>query len=168
MGGRMLLHAAFAAPSAFESLTLIGATAGIRDPDVRVARVERDQMLADRIESVGVGPFLDDWLAGPLFAGLNAEQSCRTERLENRADGLASSLRNCGTGTQLPLWDQLHQLDMPVLVIAGTDDAKFTSIGQEMVGAIGSNARFEAVAGGHAVHLENSLACADVITEFWA
>ena len=44
---------------------------------------------------------------------------------------------------------------MPVLVLAGEHDAKFTGIGRELASTIGENARFEAVAGaGHAAHLE--------------
>jgi pimeloyl-ACP methyl ester carboxylesterase len=70
-------------------------------------------------------------------------------------DGLASSLRLAGTGTQEPLWGRLGSLAMPVLVTAGEHDAKFTALARRLVDSIGTNARMAVVPGaGHAAHLE--------------
>ena len=76
---------------------------------------------------------------------------------------MAASLRNCGTGSQSPLWSHLPRLEIPVLVIAGTEDKKFSELGTRMVNAIGANARFLAIPGGHAVHLENPSVTAQVV-----
>ena len=44
---------------------------------------------------------------------------------------------------------------MPVLVVAGEQDAKFTALGRRLVEAIGANAVLALVPGaGHAAHLE--------------
>ena len=165
MGGRMLLHAALLFPDRFASLTLIGATAGIESPTDRAARTEADEQLARRLESDGLGPFLDLWLGLPLFASLPAEAACRDDRMQNRVDGLAASLRTCGTGNQFPLWHLLDQIDLPVQVIAGTEDTKFSEIGRLMVERL-PHARFESVAGGHAVHSEQPAAVAQLISDF--
>ena len=85
MGGRVSLHAALAHPDAVERLVLIGATAGIDDPDERAARREADDRLADHIEAVGVPAFIDEWLANPLFAGLTEATALRSDRLRNTA-----------------------------------------------------------------------------------
>lgn len=155
MGGRFVLHTALERPELVEGLVLIGATAGIEDPAERARRVAEDEQRAQRIERIGVEAFVDEWLRLPLFAGLPAEASCRDERLENRADGLAASLRLAGTGTQLPTWERLGELTMPVLVVAGADDTKFVALGHRMATAIGPNAAFETVPGaGHTAHLE--------------
>ena len=167
MGGRMLLHAALADPDSIRSLVLIGTTGGIDDPDARDQRRTSDERLARDLLTRGVAAFVDDWLAGPLFAHLTPAQACRDERLANRAEGLASSLRNCGTGSQLPLWSRLGKLEMPVLVIAGSDDPKFTDLGRRLVDAIGANASFGAVEGGHAVHLENPTGTASLVRNWW-
>lgn len=155
MGGRFVLHTALERPEVVAGLVLVGATAGIDEAEERAARVRDDEARARRIEAIGVEAFLDEWLSLPIFAGLSPEAACRTERLENTPSGLASSLRLAGTGTQIPAWDRLHTLEMPVLVVAGADDHKFVAAGERMAAAAGANATFEAIQGaGHTAHLE--------------
>ena len=129
MGGRVALHAAIAHPDSVQALVLIGATAGIDDPQEREDRRASDEALATRVEEIGVASFLDSWLAGPLFAGLSDEAADRSDRLRNTATGLASSLRWCGTGTQGPLWDRLGGVGCPTLVLVGEHDLKFRALG---------------------------------------
>lgn len=156
MGGRMLLHGVLDDRiGEVRSLVLIGATAGIDDAEERVARKAADRRLAADLRETGTEPFIEKWLSGPLFAGLTPEQSCMSKRLENSAEGMAASLENCGTGAQEPLWDRVSEIDIPVLVMAGAADGKFSELGKRLAAAIGSNARFHTVHGGHAVHLEN-------------
>lgn len=155
MGGRFVLHSALEQPDAVRGLVLVGATAGLEDPAERAARVVDDESRALRIEAVGVREFIDEWLALPLFAGLSPEAACRDERLANTTGGLASSLRLAGTGTQMPSWDRLGELNMPVLVVAGALDTKFVALGERLAAAIGGNATFVTVEGaGHTAHLE--------------
>jgi 2-succinyl-6-hydroxy-2,4-cyclohexadiene-1-carboxylate synthase len=155
MGGRVALHVALAHAGHVQRLVLIGATAGIEDAGERADRHSTDHALADFIETNGVELFLERWLAQPLFARLAPDAADRTDRLRNTAAGLASSLRLAGTGSQEPLWERLHELAMPVLVVAGEHDDKFTELAHRLVSAIGPNATFVSVAGaGHAAHLE--------------
>lgn len=165
MGGRMLLHAALLFPERFRSLTLIGATAGIPAGSERAARLVADAQLAERLESGGLEAFLEFWLGLDLFASLPTDAAMREERLTNRVGGLASSLRQCGTGNQFPLWEHLVGINVPVQVIAGASDAKFTALGQRMVEAL-PNARFASVPGGHAVHSEAPVAVAELVADF--
>lgn len=167
MGGRMALHLALDQPDLVERLVLVGATAGIGDPDERARRRAADDALAAHLEAVGMTRFIDEWLAQPLFASLSPAAACRAERLTNSVDGLASSLRSAGTGTQEPLWDRLGSLVMPVLVVAGRDDAKFRALGQQLVAGIGPNAELAVIDGaGHSAHLEQPEAFADLV-ETW-
>jgi 2-succinyl-6-hydroxy-2,4-cyclohexadiene-1-carboxylate synthase len=154
MGGRLCLHAALAASDAVRGLVLISATGGIDDVGERDARRRADAALADRIEAIGVPAFVDEWLAQPLFAGLDVAAQGRAERLANTAGGLASSLRRAGTGTQVPLWDRLVDLHVPTLVVAGSLDTKFVALGERLAAAI-PGADLAVVDGaGHTVHLE--------------
>jgi pimeloyl-ACP methyl ester carboxylesterase len=133
----------------------VGATGGIDDPAERGARRQADERLADEVGRDGVAAFVDRWLAQPLFAGLDEAVQFREERLANTAEGLASSLRLAGTGTQEPLWELLGAIDVPVLVVAGEHDAKFSALGRHLVDAIGPNAELAVIAGaGHTAHLE--------------
>jgi 2-succinyl-6-hydroxy-2,4-cyclohexadiene-1-carboxylate synthase len=155
MGGRFLLHLALSNPELVNALVLIGATAGIDDPTARAERRALDERMAERLEREGLEPFLDAWLAQPLFAGLSDAMQFRAERLENSIDGLAESLRQAGTGTQDPLWDRLARIDAPVLVVAGERDTKFSAEAARLGEAIGPNATVALVPGaGHAAHLE--------------
>ena len=155
LGGRTALHLALARPDLVGQLVLIGATGGIDDPDERHARRESDNALADRIIAIGVEAFVDEWLSQPMFATLSPEKSNREERIANSAEGLSSSLRHCGTGTQSPLWDKLHALEMPVLVLSGAEDLKFRELGERLCHAIGSNATSASIpSAGHSAHLE--------------
>lgn len=163
MGGRLCLHAALDHPGAVRGLVLISATGGLDDAWEREARRAADEALADRVERIGVAAFLDEWLAQPLFAGLDAAAEGRAERLENTAAGLASSLRLAGTGTQLPLWDRLRDLPIPTLVIAGALDTKFVAIAERLAATI-PGADLAIVDGaGHTVHLEQPAAFLDVL-----
>ncbi len=95
------------------------------------------------------------WLDGPLFAGVSPGANGFDQRLRNTGAGLASSLRLAGTGNQRPLWEILDRLSMPVLVISGARDEKFTALGDRMAEAIGANATRAVVPdAGHAPHLQ--------------
>jgi 2-succinyl-6-hydroxy-2,4-cyclohexadiene-1-carboxylate synthase len=155
MGARFCLHTALARPELVRGLVLLGATAGIEDPAEREARRRQDRDTAARLEGEGLETFLDGWLAQPLFAGLPPERAFRAERLENTIAGLRSSLERAGTGSQDPTWHELHRLAMPVLAIAGADDAKFSALAVRLAAEIGANATVALVEGaGHAAHLE--------------
>lgn len=166
MGGRVALHAALAHPDAVERLVLIGATAGIDDPDERAARVDSDELLAHRIESIGVEDFVSEWLASPMFAGLDEPRAQRADRHRNTVDGLAASLRRAGAGAQEPVWHRLGELAMPVLILVGEFDSKFRAIGGRLADAI-PDVELRVIAGaGHSVHLEQPETTAQALADW--
>jgi 2-succinyl-6-hydroxy-2,4-cyclohexadiene-1-carboxylate synthase len=75
------------------------------------------------------------------------------ERRRNSAAGLASSLRLVGTGTQEPLWDRIPQLAVPLLALAGTDDARFGAHAFRLARTATHGVASLIPGGGHAVHL---------------
>ena len=167
MGGRVALHLALRYPELVQSLVLIGATPGIDDQDSRRARCQADETLAARLETIGLDQFLDRWLASPLFAGLTEQTACRKQRLGNRVEGLAASLRNTGTGTQTPLWPRLGEITAPVVVMVGQGDAKFCEIGMKMVEYL-PRASMVSLAATHAVHLEQPGSAATMVRRLGA
>jgi 2-succinyl-6-hydroxy-2,4-cyclohexadiene-1-carboxylate synthase len=169
MGGRVALHLALSAPELVTALVVVGATGGIDDSSERARRRDADDARAVDIERDGVDAFLTRWLAQPLFASLAPSAADVADRARNTATGLAASLRNTGTGTQDPLWDRLDALTMPVLVVAGDRDEKFTALGRRLVASIGANSTFAAVAGaGHAAHLERPEAFTAIVQRWLA
>jgi 2-succinyl-6-hydroxy-2,4-cyclohexadiene-1-carboxylate synthase len=166
MGGRVALHAALSHPNVVDRLVLIGATAGIDDADERTERRRADELLAERIEAIGLEAFIDEWLATPLFARLGPSNDQRADRLRNTTAGLASSLRSTGTGTQTPLWDRLGAIEAPVLVLVGQEDTKFHALGERLVSLI-PRAELAVIPGaGHSVHLEAPVQTVDVMVRW--
>ena len=161
MGGRLCLHLALTRPELVERLVLISATGGIDDAGDRAARRASDEQLAAAIERDGVDAFLRRWVDQPLFATL--PDPGLDDRRRNTVAGLASSLRLAGTGTQEPLWDRLPGLTMPVLLVAGSLDAKFVAAAERMAALIPDVTLAVVDGAGHTVHLEQPAAFLTVL-----
>jgi len=160
LGGRLALQIALDHPSSVDALVLISTNPGIEDPAVRSLRRGTDDELASWIESNGVEAFLDRWLAQPLFSHL---EHARHNRLDS-AEAITHQLRTLGQGAQHPLWDRLHELAMPVAVVAGDHDEKYSTIARRVASTIGSNARLHIVPeAGHALLHETPPVVADIL-----
>ena len=165
MGGRIALRWALDHPGRVRRLVLLGATAGIEDPEARAARRAEDEARAAELEREGLEPWAERWGALPLFAGQAPEVAARAhqDRLRNTAPGLAAALRGLGTGAMAPLWARLGELGAPVVLAAGERDEKFRALAEAMAERI-PDARVEEVEGaGHAVHLERPDAVAALL-----
>ena len=173
LGGRCCLHLALGERrAAVDRLVLVGAHPGIVEPEAREQRRAADDELARRLELAGdegLPSFVDEWLAGPLFAHLDVAAADRPSRLVNTASGLAWALRHLSTGIQAPLWDRLGEIEIPVLVVSGADDDKFRAIGERTASAIGANARVAVVQrAGHAAPFEQPEAFVELLEAFLA
>lgn len=168
MGGRIALAAAVTGAPEIERLVLVGTTPGIEDPDARETRARLDDERAQQVERIGVDAFLDEWLAMPMFARLPADEVGLAHRRRNSVTGLAHSLRQFGTGAQTPLWDRLSAIQVPVLVLAGELDTKFSEIGARLAAAL-PRATLAIVPGaGHAAHTERPDATVGLIADWLA
>ena len=167
MGGRLALHIAARRPERVLSLMTIGAHAGLEE-DAREGRRKGDEALAQRIERDGIPAFVDYWGGLPLFAGLERRGSgyvarLRAERLENRAAGLACSLRGMGAGVMEPLWNELGEIPFPCTFVAGQLDHGYVASARRLAAAV-PHGRVEVVLrAGHAVHQERPDAFARVL-----
>lgn len=159
MGGRVALTLACRRPELLRSLTLIGASAGLADESERADRRTSDNRLAESIEIDGLETFVDRWMAMPLFStqsrlGDDFLVAARSQRLRNSAAGLIRSLRAAGTGSMVPLHDDLPRCSVPTVFVVGAEDRKFTGIAAELA-ALMPTAEVAVIEGaGHAVHLE--------------
>ena len=173
MGGRLALFFALSYPEQVRSLTLVGTSPGIASETERIERRARDDALADRIERDGIAAFVDYWTALPLWSSQRRNlttaqrRQLKEQRLQNRPNGLANSLRGMGTGAQPPLHDRLPSLQAPTLLLVGAEDRSFVTVNQQMAQ---SNPRVRLVMvpeTGHAVHLERPDAFARTVLNFW-
>jgi 2-succinyl-6-hydroxy-2,4-cyclohexadiene-1-carboxylate synthase len=156
MGGRIALHAALAFPDRVARLALIGASPGIADPLERTARRRADEELAEEIGRSSIEAFAARWARTPVLAGQapGVAAAAHRDRLRSSPSGLAEALRGLGTGTLPSLWERLGELGVPVTLIVGERDAKFTETAHRMSDLL-PTARVAVVQNaGHAVHLE--------------
>jgi 2-succinyl-6-hydroxy-2,4-cyclohexadiene-1-carboxylate synthase len=171
MGGRLALRLALEMPERVTRLVLESASPGIEDAVERSRRRAADEALARSIEEEGVAAFVARWEALPLFATQarlpsGRRDALRAIRLAQRAEGLAASLRHAGVGTQPWLGARLGELAMPVLLVAGEEDAKFTALARAMATAI-RDVRVAILPGaGHAPHLERPAAFRGALRSF--
>jgi 2-succinyl-6-hydroxy-2,4-cyclohexadiene-1-carboxylate synthase len=164
MGGRLTLRVALDRPEVVQRLVLVSATAGIEDPGERAARVTSDAALAHDVERDGVDAFLARWLAQPMFAGVPADAPGLADRRTLTAARIAHELRVLGTGSMQPVWERLPELEVPVALVTGTDDAKFAAINDRMAERIPTASRIR-LAGGHALPLEAPAGLARVVLD---
>ena len=161
MGARIALALATSRPGVVSRLILESGTPGLATEEERRARREADEGLAQSLERKGMAPFVERWLALPLFAGIRALppeefQEEERRRLANRPRALAGVLRRLGTGTQPDLRGALPALDIPTLLLAGGTDTKFTLLAREMEAMIPGARRVEWLGVGHVPHRELS------------
>jgi 2-succinyl-6-hydroxy-2,4-cyclohexadiene-1-carboxylate synthase len=159
LGGRVALTMATQQPRLYDALVLESASPGIAHDAERTARRAADDTLAEQIEQRGIAWFVEYWEALPLFASharlpnaVRDEQ--RRQRLLNDPHGLALSLRGMGAGVMPPLWDALPTLTMPVLLISGADDAKYTTLAEQMAARLPDAQHVVISNSGHTPHLE--------------
>jgi len=167
MGGRLCLALAVERPDLVHELVLVSASPGIADERERGTRRTADERLALDVERDGVDAFLDRWLDQPLFASLPREVARIDERRRtNTVDRITHQLRALGQGVQPSLWDRLSQLSMPVTLVTGAYDRKYTELATRMAAAIGDGARTIVIPGaGHALQLERPEALAAVLRD---
>jgi 2-succinyl-6-hydroxy-2,4-cyclohexadiene-1-carboxylate synthase len=156
MGGRIALHAALRLAPRIDRLVLVGASPGLAEAAERAARRAADERLASEIESSSIERFAERWAQTPVLADQPPEvlAAAHADRLRNQPAGLARALRGLGTGALPSLWDRFGDVTMPVALVVGERDEKFSVIAAQMASAL-PDAELVLVPGaGHAVHLE--------------
>lgn len=163
LGGRAMLHVALMYPHLVQRLAVIGANPGIADETERALRRDSDEQLARRLEDIGVDAFLAEWMTQPLFGDVQPSATDVADRQRNTVEGLAGSLRLAGTGSQSSLWARLHELNMPVLAMAGERDTKFVALARQLAEAV-PRGTFTVIPGAaHAAHLQQPAAVVDAV-----
>jgi len=168
LGGRLALHAAIREPGRYAGLVTVGASAGIDAPAVREARVEADERLASWMETQPIEQIVEVWERQPLFADQSEQllEAQRHGRLEQDPRGLAMLLRTAGQGTLDSLWQGLHQLDMPVLALAGALDERYCELARRIARTVPRGTAQVLDDAGHAAQLQRPEAVAGLLTDF--
>ncbi len=170
-GGRVALAVALERPKLVSHLVLVSTHPGIEDESERTARRSTDEMLAAELRDGGIAPFVDRWLARPMFGGLDRRGDTwrcadRASRLENTAAGLADALVGMGQGAQPSFGWRLSELQMPVLLIAGGLDQKYAALAASVSRSLARGRLRVIPDAGHAVIGEQPRVVADLVDTF--
>ena len=170
MGGRLALYMTLHFPERFEKVVLESASPGLKTEKERSHRLQADLQLAQKLENSKIKDFLLNWYDRPLFKSLKNSPNFDKlieSRLANNPLELAKSLRNMGTGNQPSLWEKLSQNQIPILLLAGEYDDKFTTINTE-IASLCPAASLEIVPKvGHNIHFENIDKFVTVVRQFY-
>ncbi len=162
MGGRLALQLAVAHPERVHRLVLESTSPGIEEEHTRISRCQHDDTLASELEALDSVEAFQDWLrqwyAEPLWTSLHAQPGRVDELVRSRCDtppkSLGAALRSFSTGRQAPLWHALPHISVPVFIIVGELDHKYTKFSERMVESNPGIARMIFSDCGHNVHLE--------------
>ncbi len=168
LGGRLALRAALRSPSSFSAVVTVGATAGIEEGPLRVARAEADEKLASWIETASMEDVVSLWERQPMFADQSDAlvEAQRSGRLSHDQRSLALLLRTAGQGALEPVWHDLRSLELPLLAIAGARDDGYTRAAKR-IASTAPNGRLAIVEeAGHAPQLQQPDEVARLISEF--
>ncbi len=168
LGGRLALRAALRSPASFAGVVTVGATAGIEEAPLRVARAEADEKLASWIEAASMEDVVSLWERQPLFADQSDAlvEAQRPGRLSHEQRSLALLLRTAGQGALEPVWHELSQLDLPVLAIAGARDDGYVRAAKRIASTAPNGRAAIVEEAGHAPHLQRPEPVAALIAGF--
>ncbi len=170
MGGRIALYTATQFPDRISSLTLESANPGLTDQQARQARATLDDERAERLLHRGLNVFVDHWYELALFSSLKQHPllfaQTRLKRKQSDPRWMAKVISELSPGRQLPLWDKLGELPMPVLLLAGALDTKYVDLIEKMGEQIPQATVKIIPNAGHNIHLEQQNTFIDVLATY--
>jgi 2-succinyl-6-hydroxy-2,4-cyclohexadiene-1-carboxylate synthase len=131
MGGRLALHALLE-NGPWDAAVIISAHPGLRDPAEAAARRTADTVRATQALTLPWQDFMEQWNAQPLLGGAMRDSREDAKLIQRRRE-IARSFVDWSLGNQQPLWERLREIRIPVLWIAGEQDAKFRELAEEAV-----------------------------------
>lgn len=168
MGARIALGLLVREPHLFDAAVLIGVHPGLLDEATRVERREVDASRARLLREKGLAAFVAAWEELPLFASQRAVSpdglaDQRDIRLGHDTEGLARALEVLGLAEMPDYRRALLSLEIPITLMAGSLDGKFSAIAAQLAKQ-NASVDVETVEGvGHNVVLEAPAAVAAVL-----
>lgn len=170
MGGRFGLHFQKRYPCHVDAFVGISSGPGLRTEEERQLRQKSDEALISMMHDSGMQSFLRTWYESPLFQSIHDNKEIMAHllrtRMANDPEQLGRSLGVLGNGALYSLWDNLADMDLPVLLASGGLDTKYCEINAKMGNLIQGCVHnvFEGV--DHAFHIEKPLETALLIRNF--
>jgi 2-succinyl-6-hydroxy-2,4-cyclohexadiene-1-carboxylate synthase len=169
MGGRAALAYSIRCPQRVRAAIFESTTPGLEDITAQKERVEIDLLLAEKINREGIESFINFWFDTPLFRSLIRMPNFleeKNKRLKNNPIGLINILSGFSTGLMKSCWSKLPELKIPVLLITGELDEKYTMINQAIKLKVHQAQHTIIPACSHNVHLEKPELFTKLVSEF--
>lgn len=169
MGGRLALQIALQRPDLLQGLILESTTFGIENEQERQARQALDGQRADSLLG-NFDQFVDEWKLLPIFDSEEISEQKqlfldRIQRIQNPL-WMSNSLLGFGTGSMPCLKEQLITLTMPMQLLVGAKDQKFTNIMSAMQSRIETASLEIFEKANHRVHLDQPAKFTEVVKNF--
>jgi 2-succinyl-6-hydroxy-2,4-cyclohexadiene-1-carboxylate synthase len=131
MGARVALALALRHPEKIGSAILIGVDAGLEDAATRAERVAWDDTWADRAATESIEAFTAAWENLPIFESQknlspSTREQVRAQRTAHTSRGISWAMRSLGLGRMPSLWPLLETSSVPLTLMSGALDLKFT------------------------------------------
>jgi 2-succinyl-6-hydroxy-2,4-cyclohexadiene-1-carboxylate synthase len=170
MGGRLLQQALEGLGPLGDGwrVVLVSTSTGIADPAEAENRRRGDAAAARLLRAEGMDAFLRYWHNQTFFRPLMSLPPARlgpilARRRSADPEGLALSLEQVGAGCLPSTEPVLRGLDCAIDIVAGSEDARYVEHATRMAG-LNPRARLRILPGaGHALHLEQPEALAEVL-----
>ncbi len=153
MGGRLALHALLEKNHPWQAAVIVSAHPGLEDEVERAARRAADAGWASMALAGNWQDFIIKWNAQPLLGGPIRDPQASGSLVMRRRE-IARSFVDWSLGAQQSLWERLHEITVPVLWVAGENDAKFRALAERAVSLIPRATLAIAPGSGHRVPWE--------------
>lgn len=136
MGGRLLMSTLLKHPKCFNAAVIVSANPGLEKEEEKRSRIENDKLWADCFLKEPWQNCLTTWNAQPVLHAPREPGAdyISLNRVEHDFDrgALAGALTAFSLGRQRNMKEALTASSVPVLYVAGDEDAKFSKIARSM------------------------------------
>lgn len=166
MGGRLALHALLEHDHPWQAAVIVSAHPGLESSSEREARRASDAEWATKALTGNWQEFLAAWNAQPVLGDAAMRSAQASGSLVTRRREIARSFVDWSLGAQVPLWERLREIKVPVLWVAGENDAKFRVLAERAVAEIPRARLAIAPGAGHRVPWDAEEWLADQVCHF--
>ena len=167
MGGRLALNALVQKPDLWEGIILIAAHPGLPSVEERSAQCQFDDKWAEKFLKEPWLELMTEWNRLPVFGGRPNLIQLKEGTIPRKV--LSTAFTVFSKGRQRYLTPELARIEqVPLLYIAGNEDAKYTQIGLELEEQCPSVSFQDVNEACHRVPWENTAQFVEVVQQFIA
>lgn len=169
-GARVAFDLVLNSPESVRALIIESGVPGIENEVSRADRRSRDFALSKRIEAGSIEDFVALWEKVPALGEQSKDiiEQQRPDRLRQDPVALAAALRGIGQSAYEPMWDRLHEITCPVLLVTGERDVIYSRHADHMLELLPDTRKVVVPGAAHGVHVAQPAAAAEAAADFMA